>query len=72
MLYHFIYFLYYFRFTVEEHNEADGSVSSEINIQSVTVQDGGLFQCKGQNELGSTVHVGQLYVYGKLKYNYTM
>lgn len=41
-----------------------GDVISHVNISSVQVQDGGIYQCTAVNKVGEISHSAEMRVYG--------
>ncbi|XP_022240704.1 Down syndrome cell adhesion molecule-like protein 1 homolog isoform X2 [Limulus polyphemus] len=52
------------RFFNETIVRNDGMVVSYLNISNVRVQDGGVYQCKVSNPVGSVTHSNRLDIYG--------
>ena len=43
-----------------------GQMVGQVNISSVNEEDGGLYECKASNILGSASHQARLNIFGKL------
>ena len=53
------------RFLIGQYVTIHGDVVSHVNISRVSVEDGGLYQCKVVNRAGSDQHSARLNIYGK-------
>jgi len=52
------------RFMIGQYVTAHGDVISHVNITTVSVEDGGEYQCIAENRAGKTQHSARLNVYG--------
>ncbi|XP_018916617.2 cell adhesion molecule Dscam2 isoform X1 [Bemisia tabaci] len=52
------------RFVMGQYVSLHGDVISHVNISSVQVQDGGIYQCTAVNKVGEISHSAEMRVYG--------
>ncbi|XP_075218306.1 cell adhesion molecule Dscam2-like [Lycorma delicatula] len=52
------------RFVIGQYVTLHGDVISHVNISSVRIEDGGIYQCTATNRLGFVSHSAQMRVYG--------
>lgn len=45
--------------------DVGGRVVGQVNMTSVTAQDGGLYECTASNDVGRVSHMARLNVFGK-------
>ena len=53
------------RFQMGQYVSSHGDVISHVNITSVRVTDGGLYECAAHNDAGTTAHAARLNIYGR-------
>lgn len=56
------------RISVGSWIDGNGQVVGQVNISSVSVLDGGLYECEASNRIGRVTHRSRLNVYGKERY----
>ena len=59
-----LYLWCFCRILIGQYVSSHGDVISHVNMSSVRVGDGGLYQCTASNSAGSTSHSARLNVYG--------